>query len=271
MAFHFRITLAASLILVALPCALFAAYWESTVSPATPGSFPEPRPVRVQYGFGWNGITAANADLHLTKGDGHIRLEGSGSTVGLARTLWKFDGKYSASTEERTLRAVHVHEVDTERSKTTETDVKFTPEGATSETVQKDGAKTKSKSRSFEFPHVMSLISSLLYLRSQPLTDGAVHRVVVYPATSAYLSTLTVLGHEHVNVPAGSYDAIKLDLQINKIGKERELKPHKKFKRATIWLSNDADRLVLRIEGQVFIGSVFAELQSVQFENGSTR
>ena len=68
-----------------------------------------------------------------------------------------------------------------------------------------------------------------------------------------------------VTVPAGTYKAIKLDVQLNKIDKKRELEPHKKFRRASVWVSDDPDRLLLRIEASVFIGTVFAELQSVHF------
>jgi hypothetical protein len=117
---------------------------------------------------------------------------------------------------------------------------------------------------------VQSVNSALLYLRTQPLTDGAVHRVVVYPATSAYLCTVTVAGRERITVPTGTYDALKFDVQLKKIGDNRELLPHKKLKKATVWLSNDADRVVLRIETQVFVGTVFAELQSIKFEDSSS-
>jgi hypothetical protein len=54
-------------------------------------------------------------------------------------------------------------------------------------------------------------------------------------------------------------------VQLAKIGKKRDLEPHKKFKRASVWISDDADRLLLRIEASIFVGKVFAELQSVQF------
>jgi hypothetical protein len=92
---------------------------------------------------------------------------------------------------------------------------------------------------------------------------------VVYPASSAYLATVTVTGREKISVRAGSYNAIKADLQLSKLGKKLELEPHRKFRRATIWISDDADRIILRIEAQVFVGTVFAELQSVHFENAS--
>jgi uncharacterized protein DUF3108 len=89
---------------------------------------------------------------------------------------------------------------------------------------------------------------------------------MVYPATNAYLATLTVVGREKISVRAGTYNAIKLDLQLKRIGKHLELEPHKKFRRATIWVSDDAERVLLRIEAQIFVGTVFAELQSVHFD-----
>jgi Protein of unknown function (DUF3108) len=44
------------------------------------------------------------------------------------------------------------------------------------------------------------------------------------------------------------------------------LQTHRKFRRATIWVSDDSDRILLRIEAQIFVGTVFAELQSAHFE-----
>ena len=66
---------------------------------------------------------------------------------------------------------------------------------------------------------------------------------------------------------AGTYNAIKLDLQLKRIGKHLELEPHRKFRRATIWVSDDAERLLLRIEAQIFVGTVWAELHSVHFDS----
>jgi hypothetical protein len=38
-----------------------------------------------------------------------------------------------------------------------------------------------------------------------------------------------------------------------------------------VWLSDDADRILLRAEAEVFVGTVFAELQSVQFDTPQLR
>jgi hypothetical protein len=114
---------------------------------------------------------------------------------------------------------------------------------------------------------LFDLHSAALYLRSQPLKQGSVYRLAVYAATNAYLATVTVTGREKSSVRAGTYNAIKLDLRLKRIGKHLELQPHKKFRRATIWVSDDAERLILRIDAQVFVGTVFAELQTVHFDN----
>ena len=120
-------------------------------------------------------------------------------------------------------------------------------------------------------PHLFDLHSAALYLRSQPLKEGSAYRLPVYPATNAYLAIIKVIGRDRISVHAGTYNAIKLDLQLKRIGKHLELEPYKKFRRATIWVSDDAERLILRIEAQIFVGTVFAELQSMHFDNTNQR
>jgi hypothetical protein len=134
-----------------------------------------------------------------------------------------------------------------------------------------DGATAKTTSRDFALPNLFDLHSATLYLRSQPLKQGNVYRLAVYPSTNPYLAIIRVTGREKISVRAGTYNAIKLDLQLKRIGKHLELEPHKKFRRATIWVSDDTERLILRIEAQIFVGTVFAELQSVHFDNPNQR
>jgi hypothetical protein len=259
-----RLGIAIFLILVSSPC--LAASWQSTVSKDPPGNFPELRPLRATYYFGWAGLTAATADVHFSKAaDKRFQLEGTGRTTGLARALWRYDVNYRASADADTLRPIETKQTETARSKKIVTHLSFSPEGVTRARTEGAGAGS-TKTKEFNLSNLFDLQSALLYLRSQPLKDRNVQRVVVYPANSAYLATITVLGREKISVRAGSYSAIKADLQLNKLGKNLELEPHRKFRRATVWLSDDADRIILRIEAQIFIGTVFAELQSVRFE-----
>ena len=125
---------------------------------------------------------------------------------------------------------------------------------------------TEGKPKQTNMPNLHGLLSALLYLRSQPLKEPNTYRVAVYPTTNAYIATITVLGREKIATRAGSFNAIKCNLQLSKVGKGNTLEPHKKFKRATIWISDDNDRVLLRVEAQIYVGTVFADLQSLQFD-----
>jgi hypothetical protein len=242
--------------------------WQATVSKEPAGDFPELRPLRARYNFGWSGFTAATSEVHSTKpAENRFQLDGAGRTVGLVRALWRLDVNYRATADAATLHPVEMNQTEVIRGKKVATHLTFTSAGVTRARTEGPSGSSATKTRQFNFPNLFDLHSAMLYLRSQPLKDRSVQRIVVYPATTAYLATITVLGREKISVHAGTYNAIKIDLQLNKLGKNLELEPHRKFRRANVWISDDADRVILRIEAQIFVGTVFAELQSVRLDN----
>jgi hypothetical protein len=243
------------------------AAWENTVTAGPPGPFPPPRSFLANYRFGWNGFTAATAEVHFTKSShDRFQLDGTGHTIGLVRALWKMEVTHHAVCDASRLRPLEVEQIENVRSKKIVTKLDFTGEGVTRRRSESKDGSAAPKPKQFNFPNLFDLHTSLFYVRSQTLRAGSVHRIVVYPATSAYLATIIVRGREKISVSAGNFNAIKLDLQLSKVGKNGELEPHRKFRRATAWISDDADRVVLRIEAQIFVGTVFAEVQSVHFE-----
>ena len=253
-------------ILIAFGSSSLAANWQATVSKDPPGTFPELRPLHASYRFGWSGVTAATGEVHFNKpSEDKFQFDGTGRTIGFVRALWRFDVNHRAVASAETLHPIETQQTENYRSKKIVTHLSFTNGGVTR--ARTEGEASAAKTRQFSWPNLFDLHAAALYVRSQPLRDGSVCRVVVYPATNAYLATITVAGREKISVRAGTYKAIKLDLQLKRINKQFELEPHRKFRRATIWVSDDADRLLLRIEAQVFVATVFAELQSVHFDS----
>jgi hypothetical protein len=257
-------------LLLLMPSFSWAAAWQANVTKDPPGNFPEVRSLKALYNFGWAGLTAATASGRLFKLNDRFELDGTGRTVGLARALWRYDVTYHSVTDATTLRPIETKQNETVRSKKSATHLTFSNDKIERERTEGSGAGV-TKTKQFNLPGVFDLLSSYLYLRSQPLRDKSVYRVVVFPESAAYLATLTVLGREKISVHAGSFNAIKADLQLSKVGKNNELEPHRKFRRATIWISDDNDRIVLRIEAQIFIGTVFAELQSLYPDTPKTK
>ncbi len=262
-------SLAASAALLCLTSVVLAtaSSWQSGITRDPPGDFAELRPLHATYSFGWSGLAAATADAHFTRASAtRFELDGTGHTVGLAGALWKYEVNFRALSDARTLHPIETVQNETIRSKKIATHLSFSSNGVNRSRAE-NGATASSKE--FAFQNLFDLHSAMLYLRSQPLRDHASYRVVVYPTTSPYLATITVTGREKISVHAGSYNAIRMDLKLSKVGKNLELVPHKKFRKATIWLSDDPDRIILRIEAQIFLGTIFAELQSLKMETAS--
>jgi hypothetical protein len=262
-----QIALALLLNLAWIAVSAAAPAWPSMITKDPPGNFPPLRPLQATYRFGWAGFTAGAGQVHFTHPlPNRFEFKGTGGTIGFVRALWKLDVNHWALADAKTLRPIEMKQIESYRRKKLITQLAFTSIGVKRTRNERPSASGPS-TKQYDFSNLFDMHSTALYLRSQSLSDGSVYRIVVYPATAAYLATLTVVGRETISVHAGSYRAIKIDLHLNKVGKNLELEPHKKFRRATLWVSDDSDRILLRIEAQIFVGTVFAELQSVEFDN----
>ena len=240
--------------------------WRDTLTPIQPGKFPLPRPVKAVYRFGWSGIVAAQADFDLSKAPhGQYQLAMKTQTTGLVRTLWRMDSQHTALCMAATLRPIRLEQTEVYKSEKETTKVEFSPEGTRRTTLVVPSKEPPGKERRFKCANLFDLQSGLLFIRSQRLEAGDRYRFVVYPAKYGYLVDLDVLGREKLKVPAGSYDAIKCQVRLQEVNKNLDLEPHKKFKRAFAWLSDDRDRLMLKIQADIFVGNVWMEMQSAEF------
>jgi hypothetical protein len=258
------------LIAVLLLAGAFAAYADESVdwvksltSNKGPGDFAPPPPMRLVYRFGWDGIQAATADVRVTSpGKNTLQIDAKGGTSGLPRILFKLDVYQQATENASTLRPIHFFQEEKYRSETVKTSVDFEP-------TQVIGLKEKipgdqlPKPNTFKFSPVFDMATALLWVRSQPLKNGDTESIVVWASNAPYLATVKVIGRDTVRIAGRDERAIKLELHIKKIDKTMQLKEHKLFKSGRGWLSDDDKRLPLRIEANIFIGYVFAELESV--------
>ncbi len=251
------------LMLVIVGTGTLRADWRDQLSPPEPGDFPALRPISLEYQCGWSGLTAGHVEARFSRpAPDECMLDATAATTGLARALWKIDATHEARGDLSTLKPLAVRQKEVYRAQTVRTDLDFDDAGV-ERFRQSTRDKNPARRKRYDFPNLFDLQTALLYVRSQKLQNGQVYRVVVYPATSPYLATITVLGREKIKVKAGNYPAIKMDLKLEKVTGDMKLAPHGKFKRATGWLSDDEDRLPLRMNAQLFVGSVWVELAKV--------
>ena len=194
-----------------------------------------------------------------------MRLDVHTSTDGFVRKLWSMDATHTSLFDPATLKPVSAIQTEIYRKETLTTKLDFDAEGVSRLREAKPPDKNPPKTKRFKFPGVLDLYGALLFVRSQPLLKGDTVRVVVYPATDPYLAEVKVRDHEKVEAGKKTYDAIKLDVKLRRITKKLELEPHASFKKATAWMSDDRDRLLLKIQAEISVGSVWTELESVKF------
>ena len=247
-----------------------AAAWLPRVSPDTPGPFPPPRSFESCYGITWADVEAAHADIRCVsnEGDNTIRTTVKTATVGGARLLYKLDGTGVSVADRRSLRPVRLDQTDDHNGKRSVSHVLFTPEGAIRTSDAARGAKP-GRPRRLDYPGVMDIHSALLHIRSLPLAAGDEKTFIVMSATSPYLATVKVLGRNRVKVKAGDFPAIECAVSLQKIDKTGKLEDYKSLKDAHAWIGDDADRVVLKVETQIFIGSVNMELEKINFSPGA--
>jgi hypothetical protein len=236
--------------------------WENSVTTDKgPGKFPAPPNVHLAYRFGWSGITAAEAEVRLVNRDDTTKITASGGTTGFARTLFKCDIDHECTSQRNALLPIHIVQDEKYSYETVHTTIEFNEKSVTS-LREVTPTKDPPKPRTLEFYPVFSLETALLWLRSQPLNDGEREVMVVYANNAAYLGTIKVVGRERIHIGQTDRNAIKVEFNFKTIDQHLQLRTYKRFKSGRGWISDDEYRLPLRVEADIFIGYVFAELET---------
>jgi hypothetical protein len=96
----------------------------------------------------------------------------------------------------------------------------------------------------------MDEISLLYYVRTLPLADGDLYEFRRYFQATGNPIVIRVVRHEHVTVPAGSFDAVVVEPRIATPGLFAD------EGRAQVWFSTDSARLLLQLKAHVKFGSL---------------
>ena len=251
--------------LAATGIAIAAPDWKTTLTPPGIGTHPRLDPIALDYQMSWKGILNS----------GHLRMEFAppgekkpGAYVvrahavsqGAAAALhpYQFDCWSELHLASLLPRYVKSTEIDSNGKEITI--ARYFENRVESETssVSKKTGKPEVKNRTFEQGAVFDIFSSMLQIRSHPLADGDHINLVIQSSDQPYLLRIHCVGREMHN----GQKAIKLSAGMNKIDRDTlELKPYKKLKRdATLWLSDDHDRVPIELRAEIFLGDVRATL-----------
>jgi len=238
--------------------------WREEVAALRAGEFAPPADLTARYVFGWGGIEAAAADVQLRREGAVWKAMVRGGTTGAARRLWQLDADYEAVTQSEDWRSLSSFLAERYRRYRVEEVCEFRGGGVRSLRWNTKADAGKPEWMNFYVPGLRDMAGAMLLARSQPLNDGDLLHLAVFPGEWMYLVRAKVEGRESLPWQGEQRKVIRLSLDIDWIGKDFTLQPHRKFKRGTVWVSDDEVRMPLRIEVKVFVGAVFAELQSLK-------
>jgi hypothetical protein len=234
--------------------------WKDEVSPAKLGPQPKLVPQEFDYRLSWKGmVDAGKLTFAFGKPDpkhpsDYIVRVGGGSS-GLAAKLYHNKVSLISRLDPATLRPRVAIGVQDEGDELNSTRSIWTGPIVTSEqtlTLSKNGKSATAKSE-FRFTPAYDICAAMLYVRSQKLDNGDKLVLPILPFNKPYLMRVEVQGREQFS----GRDTIKLSVGLEKIDPATmTLLPYKKLKSATLWLSDDANRIPVELRSEVFIGDV---------------
>ena len=242
-----------------------AADWRKDLGPSTPGPHPAMPTCSIVLRLSWKGmLDAGRLEVDFAPADarkpGLFVTRATATSLGPAAGLFPYKGSMWSEVQPATLRPRFFSGTETDRKETVLTTNRYHPGNVEclETTPPTSGGTPSSRRETFRFSPVHDMFSAILLVRSRKLAVGDTLRLVIQPFRSPYLLTVRV----HSREPHLGRKSIRLGVGLRKIDrKSLALLPYKKMKReATLWLSDDADRIPLEFRAPVFIGDVRATL-----------
>ena len=234
--------------------------WKKTIPAFTASKHSELKPQKLDYVMSWNGtLNSGYVTMIFGEKDDRYKdlylAQAYGRSTGLAGTLFPFSFSYASFMKPKSYQPLMFNslESDKEGKVSIKNSYKKLSVAHTRKVTSKKGKTVKKAGKGFRQRNVHDPLSAMLYIRGRELKNGSVINVCLFPFKSAQYARVTVLGREKHN----GYLCIKLDLKIQNIDLDtHQLKTYKKLKKATMWITDDADRILVELRSKVFIGDV---------------
>ena len=215
-----------------------------------------------RYDVNWQGIPVASARVEVAGegGDAPIeayKVQASAKTGGMVKLFYKMKHLSQSVFDADSLEPRRFISKQEERSRKKTRKVSFSDNGIIRAQSEKNGRP----GRTLEFNSgnaTFDPISAAFLARSLPLELGKVASFDVFNGKHRYLITFTVAARETIEVLGRSLDTFKVIPHVEKL---TDSEGEKRLSSASIWITADARRDVVKLESEVFVGSVEAELK----------
>ncbi len=254
-----------------LAAALFVGLSLSSVASQAAGPAPKVHPQRQGEAYTFSlrflgSVDAGRARLAISpptpQGDGTvIHIVAEAEALGLAKAISGLHENYRLDLDGATLLPRHIH-LQESGWRVRTADITLDGKNVDLHITKPTGEQ---KARMTMPSEPLDPLAALLLLRSMRLHDGDKLDLVVLDGSAFYQGTMEVLAHEVLTTPLGSQKAIKIQCRGERIANGGQ-KIGRPPRFGTVWVSDDAGRVPLRIEGETELGK--AEFVLTSFEPG---
>ncbi|MGB5691692.1 MAG: DUF3108 domain-containing protein [Flavobacteriaceae bacterium] len=211
---------------------------------------------RIHYGI----LNASYATLHLTRDkineEPVYHVVGRGKTTGFASIFFKVDDRYESYFDVRDGKPYRfIRKID-EGGYTRDTEINFDHK---KDIAVLDDKKTNKKFKFTVEDSIQDLISAFYYLRNNfeakdLVKDEDIELEMLFDDEGIFKFKLRYLGKEVVKTKFGKVECLKFRpfVQSGRVFKEQES--------LTLWVSNDLNKIPIRIKADLVIGAIKADL-----------
>jgi hypothetical protein len=213
-----------------------------------------------QYVFGWNGLPAAVADYTLSRRlrDGRpvLDFQGKARTTEVVDHLWRMRDSVLAQTDARTLSPRSFQLLRRENKTRLDTLLVHNPE----EKKFRVERFKRGRLRKGTLPSagVYDPVSAMLLVRREGLAPGKTRVIKVTEGKRIYEVTLRSLKRERISIRGRDFPALKIALDYRALDGSVS-SADDGIKSTYLWVSDDPDHHVLRLEADSLLGVFFGE------------
>ena len=213
--------------------------------------------LRLHYGPFNASYATLSLERDTIKGKPVFHAKGFGETTGIARWFFKVEDYYESYFDEKIIYPYKFIRDINEGGYTKDVEIEFDHQNGTAL------VNNKKKGEINEFSvesGVQDLISSFYYLRNffpkDKLKKNESFNINMFFDNENYLFKLKYLGNEVINSKFGKINCLKFRpiVQSGRVFEEQES--------VTLWVSNDHNRLPIRLQADILVGSIKADLEN---------
>jgi hypothetical protein len=214
-----------------------------------------------RYSVGWQGIPVADAEIKVRSVDddsekGMFDVTATANTASVISVFYRLRHTSNSVFDAATFEPVKFYSSEVERRKKKTREITFNPDGIIDFKYVRDG-KVREENSFHSDNFTLDPISAAFVARSLPIDLGTTASFDVFNGRHRYLITCKVEGRETLQIAGKKIDSFRVVPTVERL---TDTEKDERLQSATIWVSADSARHVLKIESKVWLGSVTAEL-----------